>query len=85
MLKSMIGRVKLGTHIETNRRVAIKIVPKEILPTSDEKALTQKDSTKEKRTDRLNQKIEREITIMKLIKNPHVMQLYDVYETGKDL
>ncbi|KAI9348049.1 kinase-like domain-containing protein [Obelidium mucronatum] len=34
---------------------------------------------------KLNEKTEREITIMKLIQHPNVMQLYDVYETEKEL
>eukprot|EP00842_Homolaphlyctis_polyrhiza_P004792 jgi/Hompol1/5313/HPOL_004326-RA len=68
------GRVKLGVHIETSQRVAIKIISKENLdPDSDLK-----------KSD-LNRKLEREITIMKLIQHPNVMQLYDVYETGKEL
>jgi BR serine/threonine kinase len=32
-----------------------------------------------------NQKVEREITIMKLIEHPHVLRLYDVYENKKYL
>lgn len=68
------GRVKLGSHIETNQRVAIKIIPKESL---------EKDKSDKKAS--MNKKIEREITIMKLIQHPNVMQLYDVYETEKEL
>jgi len=33
----------------------------------------------------MNQKLEREITLMKLIQHPNIMQLYDVYETDRDL
>lgn len=32
-----------------------------------------------------SKKLEREITIMKLIHHPNVLQLYDVYETNKEL
>lgn len=63
------GRVKLGTHVDTNHSVAVKIVSKEFLAS---KASLQK-------------KIEREITLMKLIHHPNVMSLYDVYESDKEL
>lgn len=76
------GRVKLGTHIESNNHVAIKIIPKDSL--SQEKSENGKPLTPAKRAA-LNKKIEREITIMKLIQHPNVMQLYDVYETEKEL
>ena len=33
----------------------------------------------------VNRGIEREIAIMKLINHPHVIRLYDVYETEKEL
>ncbi|KAJ3159194.1 hypothetical protein HK101_001117, partial [Irineochytrium annulatum] len=74
------GRVKLGTHIETNHRVAIKIIPKDSFSTDSDA----QNLTPEKRVA-LNKKIEREITIMKLIQHPNVMQLHDVYETDKEL
>lgn len=45
-----VGRVRLGTHVETGQKVAIKIV--------------QKDASKQEK----DLKMEREITIMKLIK-----------------
>ncbi|KAJ8326843.1 hypothetical protein BDV3_001477 [Batrachochytrium dendrobatidis] len=69
------GRVKLGLHIETNQRVAIKIISKEILD-PNEKCVKKDD---------MNRKLEREITIMKLIRHPNVLQLLDVYETSKEL
>ncbi|KAJ3099174.1 hypothetical protein HDU97_003369 [Phlyctochytrium planicorne] len=76
------GRVKLGTHMETNHRVAIKIISKDSLSSSDDPAV--QNLSPEKR-NALNKKIEREITIMKLIQHPNIMQLYDVYETEKEL
>ncbi|TPX39364.1 hypothetical protein SeLEV6574_g07267, partial [Synchytrium endobioticum] len=69
------GRVKLGTHIETTQRVAIKIISRESLPQTQ--SLEKKSAT--------NMKIEREITIMRLIQHPHVLQLFDVYESDKEL
>ncbi|KAJ3281514.1 Serine/threonine-protein kinase brsk1 [Borealophlyctis nickersoniae] len=83
------GRVKLGTHIETNHRVAIKIIPKDSLaasPSSSSKPVTTAGGkTEGATTTSLNRKLEREITIMKLIQHPNVLQLYDVYETDKEL
>ncbi|TPX37407.1 hypothetical protein SmJEL517_g00463 [Synchytrium microbalum] len=69
------GRVKLGTHIETGQRVAIKIISRE--------SLSQNQSPEKKTSN--NMKIEREITIMKLIQHPNVLQLFDVYESEKEL
>ncbi|KAJ3112433.1 hypothetical protein HK100_002341 [Physocladia obscura] len=77
------GRVKLGTHIETNQKVAIKIIPKEsLIRQSSSDSIDSQGSGKQ---NKLNEKTEREITIMKLIQHPNVMQLYDVYETEKEL
>ncbi|KAI9144984.1 kinase-like domain-containing protein, partial [Paraphysoderma sedebokerense] len=65
------GRVKLGTHHRTGQRVAIKIIPKTHISNGQ--------------SHNLSRKIEREITIMKLIQHPNVMALYDVYETNDEL
>lgn len=75
------GRVKLGTHIETRKMVAIKIIPKDSF---QDKSADGKPVSPEKKAS-MNKKIEREITIMKLIQHPNVMQLHDVYETDKEL
>jgi serine/threonine protein kinase len=53
--------VKLGTHIITNEKAAIKILDKAMI----------KDSSD---IDRVN----REIKIMKLLRHPNVVQLFDV-------
>jgi len=71
------GRVKLGTHIETGFKVAIKIIAKA--------SLLEKYSKDPVKQLNMNQKLEREITLMKLIQHPNIMQLYDVYETDRDL
>lgn len=71
------GRVKLGTHIETGNRVAIKIIAKA--------SLLEKYSKDPVKQLDMNRKLEREITLMKLIQHPNIMQLYDVYETERDL
>lgn len=63
------GCVKLGRHRKTNEQVAVKIISKA--------SLTNKAA--------VHRGIEREIAIMKLINHPHVIRLYDVYETEKEL
>ncbi|KCV67853.1 CAMK/CAMKL/BRSK protein kinase, variant [Fonticula alba] len=63
------GRVRLGTHMETRQTVAAKIVSKEWLSSKAS----------------LSKKIEREITLMKLIRHPNVLSLIDVYESSSDL
>ncbi|VDO74129.1 unnamed protein product [Schistosoma curassoni] len=40
---------------------------------------------REKLSDSVLQKVEREIAIMKLIEHPHVLGLYDVYENRRHL
>ncbi|KAF9938350.1 hypothetical protein BGZ67_000255 [Mortierella alpina] len=60
---------QLARHRKTNEQVAVKIISKASLAN---KAAVHRG-------------IEREIAIMKLIKHPHVIRLYDVYETEKEL
>ncbi|KAF9329236.1 Serine/threonine-protein kinase brsk1 [Podila minutissima] len=67
--KGSSGCVKLGRHRKTNEQVAVKIISKASLAN---KAAVHRG-------------IEREIAIMKLINHPHVIRLYDVYETEKEL
>ncbi|KAF9403678.1 hypothetical protein BGZ94_004541, partial [Podila epigama] len=61
--------VKLARHRKTNEQVAIKIIPKASLVNRAA----------------VHRGIEREIAIMKLINHPHVIRLYDVYETEQEL
>lgn len=63
------GKVKLGVHNETGQTVAIKILKKA--------ALTQ--------TPQLRRRVEREITVMKLIDHPHVLRLFDVLQSSRYL
>ncbi|EPZ31872.1 Protein kinase, catalytic domain-containing protein [Rozella allomycis CSF55] len=63
------GRVKLGTHMDNGKKVAIKILNKALFAANEEQS----------------RKLEREITIMKLIQHPNVMSLHDVYETKDEL
>ncbi|KAJ6254665.1 serine/threonine-protein kinase brsk2-like protein [Anaeramoeba flamelloides] len=63
------SKVKLAVHQDSKKKVAIKILTKS--------SLTEKPQ--------MRKKIEREISIMKLLKHPNIMRLYDVYETSKYL
>lgn len=61
--------------------MAIKVVPKEDKHAADERKPAQ--PPKPRRDNR--EKLEREVAIMKLIKHPNVLELYDVYETENHL
>ena len=58
------GKVKLAKHVETGEFVAIKIVRKDFLG----------------RKPTLKKKMQREITVMKLVDHPNVLKLLDVLE-----
>lgn len=59
-----VGKVKLAKHCQTGQYVAIKIVRKDFLA---------KKAT-------LKKKMQREITVMKLVDHPNVLKLLDVFE-----
>jgi serine/threonine protein kinase len=59
--------------------VAVKIIPKQALKKKSAEEKDKEDTTA------INKKMEREIAIMKLIQHPHIMALYDVYETVDEL
>jgi len=62
------GKVKLGTHLPTGEKVAIKILEKDkITDVSDV------------------ERVAREIHILKLIRHPNIIQLYEIIETPKQL
>eukprot|EP01121_Diplochlamys_sp_Union-15-3_P007484 TRINITY_DN1905_c0_g1_i2.p1 TRINITY_DN1905_c0_g1~~TRINITY_DN1905_c0_g1_i2.p1 ORF type:complete len:611 (-),score=96.40 TRINITY_DN1905_c0_g1_i2:105-1895(-) len=63
------GKVKLGVHKTTGFKVAIKIISKKLLDTKPGQ----------------KRKIDREIAIMKLLRHPNVLRLYDVYESSTHL
>lgn len=70
------GKVKLAQHSETGQRVAIKIIGKATIRQQNELS---------RDTDRASKKMEREIAVMKIVHHPHVLSLYDVYESAADL
>lgn len=62
------GEVKLGKHILTGEKVAVKKLEKDKI----------KDMADVER-------VAREIHILKLIRHPHIIQLYEIIETSKEL
>ena len=77
---TVVGRVRLARHSRTGQYAAVKIVSKTALLNS-RMSLTSLGEESE----RILHGIEREIVIMKLIDHPHIMRLYDVWETSTEL
>lgn len=68
MGKGTFGKVKLGIHILSGEKVAIKILEKDkIVDVADV------------------ERVSREIHILKLIRHPNIIQLYEIIETPKHL
>lgn len=62
------GKVRLGIHVPTNQKLAVKILEKEkIKEVADVERVT------------------REIFILKQIRHPNIIQLYEIIETPKNL
>lgn len=62
------GKVKLGTHILTGEKVAVKILEKDrIAEVADV------------------ERVAREIHILKMLRHPNIIQLYEIIETPKQL
>jgi len=82
------GKVKLGVHIDTGERVAIKIIPKQTNGAEldlDAKNMSQAMRVSTNTSEAVNPKLEREITLLKLLPHRNVLQLLDVYESPKTL
>jgi 5'-AMP-activated protein kinase catalytic alpha subunit len=60
------GKVRLGTHLITGEKVAIKILEKDKI----------KDQSDVER-------VTREIHILKIVRHPNVIQLYEIIETSR--
>ncbi|KAJ3261694.1 hypothetical protein HK103_004645 [Boothiomyces macroporosus] len=68
------GRVKLAVHMETNQKVAIKIISKD------------NPETPGKKNPARNYNYEANSAVREeLINSPNVLQIYDVYETSREL
>ena len=66
--KGTFGKVKVGTHILTGEKVAIKVLEKEkIIDVNDV------------------ERVAREIHILRIVRHPVVVQLYEILETAKEI
>lgn len=66
--KGTFGKVKLGTHVVTDEKVAIKILEKDRI--SDAADV---------------ERVAREIHVLKLLRHPNIIQMYEIIETPKQL
>ncbi|CAM9389708.1 unnamed protein product, partial [Phaeothamnion confervicola] len=62
------GKVKLGEHMITGHKVAVKILNKGKIQALE-----------------MDEKVRREINILKLCKHPHIIRLYEVIDTPSDI
>ncbi|KAF5223066.1 putative serine/threonine protein kinase [Trypanosoma cruzi] len=67
--RGTFGKVKLAVHEPTRKKVALKIISRKLM---------EQDA-------RSNIKITREIKILKVLRHPNVMRLYDVVQTTHDI
>lgn len=67
--RGTFAKVKIAVHETTKVRVALKIIPLKVMETDPHSAL----------------KIKREIKVMKVLKHPHIVHLYDVVKTKHDI
>jgi 5'-AMP-activated protein kinase catalytic alpha subunit len=63
------GKVKVAEHEATGHKVAVKIL----------------NRSKIKAMPRMDEKIQREIQMLKLLRHPHIIKLYEVIETSSDI
>lgn len=77
------GRVRLVHHVETGYRAAVKIIPRYQLATK--LAASGSGPEVQKRLQKMEIGIEREIVVMRLIMHQNLLSLIDVYENEKVL
>ncbi len=88
--KGATARVRMARHCITGELAAVKIVQKmnAQLTQSGSLASISKNDTlwdEEDEVRRMPFAIEREVAIMKLIKHPHIMQIYDIWENRTEM
>jgi 5'-AMP-activated protein kinase catalytic alpha subunit len=66
--KGTFGKVRVGTHLLTDEKVAVKILEKD-------KIVDAADA----------ERVSREIQILKILRHPVVVQLYEIIESDKEL
>lgn len=71
--------MRIARHSKTGQYAAIKIISKSTLPSQVSLHRLADE------VERIHLAIEREIVVMKLIKHPNIMSLYDVWETSTEL
>jgi serine/threonine-protein kinase HSL1, negative regulator of Swe1 kinase len=85
------SRVRLVRHVRTGLQGAAKIIVKSFADSAEAQSLTnlQRIRDSEKRTvaraKAMPYGLEREIVIMKLLRHPNIVQLYDVWENRNEL
>ncbi|CAN0557721.1 unnamed protein product [Ectocarpus sp. 12 AP-2014] len=62
------GKVKLGEHMLTGHRVAVKILNRGKIQALD-----------------MEDKVKREINILKLCRHPHIVRLHEIIDTPSDI
>ncbi|RNF05832.1 SNF1-related protein kinase [Trypanosoma rangeli] len=67
--RGTFGKVKLAVHEPTGTQVALKIIPRKVMD----------------QDVRSNTKITREITVLKVLRHPNIVRLYDVVQTTHDI
>jgi serine/threonine protein kinase len=80
LLMFHLGRVKIARHSNSGKLAAVKIIPKR-----NPSHMRPSENNAQEDEERLARSIEREIVIMKLIDHPHILKLYDVWETSNQL
>jgi len=66
--KGTFGQVKVGTHLVTGEKVAIKVLEKQKIADVNDV-----------------ERVAREIHILKIVRHPAVVQLYEIVETQQEL
>jgi 5'-AMP-activated protein kinase catalytic alpha subunit len=66
--KGTFGKVKLGTHVITDEKVAIKVLEKSRISDASDV-----------------ERVAREIHVLKLLRHPNIIQMYEIIETPKQL
>lgn len=66
--KGTFGKVRVGTHLLTDEKVAVKILEKD-------KIIDAADA----------ERVSREIHILKILRHPVVVQLYEIIESDREL
>jgi serine/threonine protein kinase len=67
------GQVKLGVHHELGEEVAVKLIKRSAI----------KDKERAEGGEKGWGKVKREVEVLKVVKHPNIVSLYDVIETEK--